>query len=105
MEIEQAYRILYTVVLSCLGAALPVALVRAVTSHHIVQRLMAVNLIGTIVILLICVLTLALQEDYIADVALLYVVLSFAAVLILSRVYIDRFSRMKKEVRRGRRMD
>jgi len=105
MEIAKAYEILYTVVLSCLGAALPVALLRAITARHIVQRLMAVNLIGTIVILLICVLTLALQEDYIADVALLYVVLSFAAVLILARVYIDRYSRMKKEAPHGRRMD
>ncbi len=41
------------------------------------DRIIGINLVGTIVVMVIVVLTFLLGEDYLADIALIYVVLSF----------------------------
>ncbi|MCF0144956.1 MAG: sodium:proton antiporter [Eubacterium sp.] len=88
MTVDQAYSILYTVVLICLAALIAVAIIRTFIGPRITDRILAVNMIGTIVITAFMILTTLLQESYLADVALIYAMVSFVAVLIFSAVYI-----------------
>ena len=53
--------------------------------------------IGSIVVGIICILTYLLGEDYLADIAVIYVVMSFIAVMMLCRIYINLYDRKKKE--------
>ena len=60
-------------------------------------RIIGINLVGTIVVMVIVVLTFLLGEDYLADIALIYVVLSFIAVMMLCRIYINLYQRNQRK--------
>ena len=62
-----------------------------------VDRIIGINLIGTLVAIIIAILTYLLGEDYLADVAIVYVVLSFIAVMLLCRIYINLYRRRREE--------
>ena len=49
------------------------------------------------VVMVIVVLTFLLGEDYLADIALIYVVLSFIAVMMLCRIYINLYQRNQRK--------
>ena len=43
---------------------------------------------GTVIIAMILILTIMLEEGYLADIALIYALLSFLAVMVLVRIFI-----------------
>jgi len=63
-------------------------LIRAIKGPSIPDRLMAVNMIGTQIIIIIAVLTVLLKEAWLADVALVYTMLSFLGIVVLTKIYI-----------------
>lgn len=85
--IESAYQILYTAALAVLGVLLFFALLRCVKGPSIADRIVAVNMSGTVVIAIIAVLAVMMNEGYLADVELIYTMLSFLAVVLLTKVY------------------
>ena len=95
--IEQAYNILFTVTLVVLALCVLALLVYIIRSHLTVDRIIGINLIGTIVSIIICVLTRMFGEGYLADIAIIYVVMSFIAVMMLCRIYINLYNRRKEE--------
>ena len=88
MSVAFAYQILYSVALLVLGCLIALMLVRAVMGPRITDRLLSINMIGTMVIASLAILSQLLREPYLADVALIYAMISFISVLILSRTYI-----------------
>lgn len=95
--IEQCYHYLFWGVLVALALCVVVALIYIIRSHLTVDRIIGINLIGTIVVIIIAMLTYLLGEDYLADIAVIYVVLSFIAVMMLCRIYINLYHRRRKE--------
>ena len=95
--IEQAYNILFTVTLVVLALCVLALLVYIIRSHLTVDRIIGINLIGTLVSIIICVLTRMFNEGYLADIAIIYVVMSFIAVMMLCRIYINLYNRRKEE--------
>lgn len=61
-------------------------LVRAIIGPSAADRLVAVNMTGTQVICLICLTAARSGERGFADVALIYAMLSFLAVVVLTRI-------------------
>lgn len=80
--------IIFIVILVILALYLFAALVRAVRGPRVADRLVAVNMMGTMVMVAISVLALLLQEEFLLDVCLIYAMVSFLAVVSLSKVYI-----------------
>lgn len=95
--IEQAYNILFTVTLVVLALCVLAVLIYIIRSRLTVDRIIGINLIGTIVSIIICVLTRMFNEGYLADIAIIYVVMSFIAVMMLCRIYINLYNRRKEE--------
>lgn len=62
-------------------------LIRAVKGPTIADRLVAVNMMGTIVMVIIAILALLMKEDYLVDICLIYAMISFLAVVVLTKVY------------------
>jgi multicomponent Na+:H+ antiporter subunit F len=85
---ETAYNVLFTGILCALGLLLFLCLIRSVIGPQVSDRIVAVNMAGTITIMIICVLALLLSEGYLVDIALLYAMLSFLAVVLLTKIYI-----------------
>lgn len=66
------------------------ALVRAILGPRFTDRIIAVNVINTLVIAEITLLSVWLREDFLVDVALVYALLSFLAVVVISRLVMTR---------------
>ena len=88
MSIDQAYQTLYASALLVIAVLLAVMLVRCAMSPGITDRVLTINMIGTLVITGIVILSRLLQENWLVDVALIYTMISFVSILILTRVYV-----------------
>ena len=97
MTIEQAYSLLYFLVLIGLAVLIGITLIRSVKGPQLADRLLAVNMIGTMVIAAVLILCVLLKEAYLLDVALIYALISFVSVLVFASVYIRKHRQDKKE--------
>lgn len=95
--IQQCYHDLFWGALVLLGLGLLAVMVYIIRARLTVDRIIGINLIGTLVAIIIAILTYLLGEDYLADVAIVYVVLSFIAVMLLCRIYINLYRRGREE--------
>ena len=84
----EAYNLLFTIALAVLGVLLFLCLLRAILGPRIADRVVGINMIGTIVIMMIAILALMLGEGYLVDIAIIYAMLSFLAVVVLVKIYI-----------------
>ena len=87
MELVQQYNILFYGILSVLAIMLVLCLVRAVIGPKIADRLVAVNMMGTMVIVSIALLAAIKKQGYLVDICLIYAMISFLAVVVLTRIY------------------
>ena len=92
-----AYETLFTVTLSILGVLLFPCLLRAIRGPRIADRVVGINMIGTIIIMMIAMLSLMLEEGYLVDIAIIYAMLSFLAVVVLVKIYIGVYRSQKTE--------
>lgn len=86
-QIEQAYYVLLTAALIFLAIALILCLVRAIIGPRVADRLVAVNMMGTMIMVIIGILSVKMQEGYLADICLIYAMISFLSVVVLTKVY------------------
>ena len=61
------------------------------------ERLVALNLICTVVVLMVCILSYLLEAAYLVDVAILYGLLNLLAVAVLSRISVRRHREKRGE--------
>ena len=88
MSVQDAYQLLYIIVLLMLGALIAVMLIRSVTTKGVMERILCVNMLSTMVICMIAILSRMLNEPYLVDVAVIYAMISFVTVLMLSLTHI-----------------
>lgn len=90
---------LFSVMLIVLGVLLFLCLFRACLGPTVADRLVAVNMMGTIVVVIIGLLTIVMGEGYLADICLIYATISFLAVIVLTKVIqgIYREDKVKEE--------
>ena len=69
----------------------------AIRGPRVADRLVAINMMGTIIIVIIAILALLLQEGYIVDICIIYAMISFLAVIILTKVYMGVLLEKKKK--------
>lgn len=84
---ETAYSVLYISVMIGLALCIFCCLIRAVRGPRTMDRILAINMIGTLSIIIIAILSLYLKESFLLDVDLIYAMLSFLAVVVLTKVY------------------
>ena len=83
----EAYSILYHISLGVIGLLLLACLVRAIIGPRIADRIIAINMMGTSIVIIICILAFLMAEGYLVDIAMIYTMLSFLAVVLLTKVY------------------
>ena len=75
-------------------------LVRAVLGPRFTDRIVAVNVISTLVIAQLMLLSVWLREDFLVDIALVFALLSFLAVVVASRLVIIRQRKRREDQRK-----
>lgn len=101
------YSAVYTAALVVIGLLIIACLVRAIRGPRIADRVIAANMIGTLVVITICILSFVMNEGYLIDIAMIYTMLSFLAVVLLTKVYmgIYREKRRQEMEKEGQRHD
>lgn len=94
--LEQAYEIFFTAILIILAILVVLCLVRAIRGPRIADRIVAVNMMGTMVIVIIAVLSVMLGEGYLVDICIIYALISFLAVIVLTKVYMGVYMERKE---------
>ncbi|MCI8664717.1 MAG: sodium:proton antiporter [Hungatella sp.] len=85
--IEQAYQVLMTGALWILAVLIILSIIRSVLGPGISDRIIAVNMIGTMIIMITAIFSVWMDENYLADVCLIYAMISFLGVVVLCKVY------------------
>ena len=88
MSVEQAYHGLGVVAMAVLVVLAILCLVRCIRGPRVSDRVLAVNMVGTLTIIMVGVMVVMLGEGYLADVALVYAMISFLAVVVLAKISI-----------------
>lgn len=104
MELIQQYSTLFYGILCVLAVMLVLCLIRAVIGPRIADRLIAVNMMGTMVMVIIALLAVVKNQGYLLDICLIYAMISFLAVVVLTRIYtgVYRESKEHEESRGGK---
>lgn len=82
------HEIEYYLLISCvifLSASIFLCLLRSSLGPRFTDRIIAANMIGTKVIVLISTLSLIVGESYLVDICLVYAIISFIAIVVLAR--------------------
>jgi multicomponent Na+:H+ antiporter subunit F len=89
--LAQVVDVFTTIVLVCLGILAILCLIRAILGPKVADRLVAVNMLGTMVMVMIATLAVKLNEGFLADVCLIYAMISFLAVIVGTRIYMESY--------------
>lgn len=97
-NLQIAYKGFYWLVLFVLAIMLFACLIRAVKGPRIADRIVAVNMMGTMVMVIIAVMALLLNEGYLVDICLIYAMVSFLAVIVLAKVYMGIYEEKRRSM-------
>ncbi len=89
---EQIKQTALVIAMIVLAVMLFFSFIRALIGPRIADRIVAINMIGTQVILLICILAVYLKEDGLVDMAIIYAMFSFLAVVFFTRIYMGAYN-------------
>lgn len=84
--LETTYHFLFIGILMVLGIMLFLCLLRACMGPTVADRLVSINMMGTMVMVIIATLAVMMEEDYLVDICIIYAMISFLAVIVLSKV-------------------
>lgn len=97
--------IIYVGALIILAVMLMLCLLRAILGPRVTDRIVAVNMMGTMVMVMIAILAVKTGEGYIVDICLIYAMISFLAVVVITKVYTGVYREKKLKEKEGERDD
>jgi len=101
MELMQRFDWLAYGILSVLAVMLVLCLIRAVIGPRLADRLVAVNMMGTMVMVSIALLAVLKDQGYLVDICLIYAMISFLAVVVLTKIYTGVYRDAKEHEKKG----
>ena len=103
MELVSRFDWIFYAILVVQAILLLLCLLRAVVGPRIADRLVAVNMITTMVTVMIAILAVLKNEGYLVDICLIYAMISFLAVVVLSRIYTGVYRESRENEKGGNR--
>ena len=85
--IQHAYTAMMTGVIVVLAVLIVISIIRSILGPGVSDRIVAVNMIGTMVIMITAIFSVMLDENYLADICLIYAMISFLGVVLFCKVY------------------
>lgn len=88
MTVERAYDLLFSFAFLAVGVCILLCILRSAMGPKITDRLLCVNMNTTMAVSVIVWLAVFLGEDWLGDVALVYVLLGTVGTAVLAKVYV-----------------
>lgn len=79
--------IIFIASMATLSISIIAIFLRAVAGPSVVDRIICINMIGTKIIIFICILAGFLREDFLIDVAIVYALINFVSMVVLTYAY------------------
>ena len=105
MALDAAFDIVLTVLPIVLALMVFACLIRAIKGPRIAVRIVAVNMMGTLTMVIIAILAVKMNEGYLVDICIIYAMISFLAVTLLTKVYMGVYAESKKKEKEGKQHD
>lgn len=86
-NLDTGFKTLAAIIICVMAVLIVACLIRSVLGPRVTDRIVAVNSIGTMTIVIIAILSVLLDEAYLLDVCLIYAMISFVAVIVLTKIY------------------
>ena len=101
--LNQAYGIVLTALPIVLAVMVILCLIRAIKGPKIADRIVAINMMGTITMVIIAILAVRMNEGYLVDICIIYAMISFLAVALLTKVYMGIYAEYNQK--RGKKQE
>ncbi|MBP3620168.1 MAG: sodium:proton antiporter [Lachnospiraceae bacterium] len=95
--LDGVYEIFFVAFLIIMAIMVMLCLIRAILGPKVADRIVATNMMGSMIMVIIAALTIVLGEGYLADICLIYAMISFLAVIVLTKVYTGVYLKKKME--------
>ena len=105
MALDAAFDIVLTVLPIVLALMVFACLIRAIKGPRIADRIVAVNMMGTLTMVIIAILAVKMNEGYLVDICIICAMISFLAVTLLTKVYMGVYAESKKKEKEGKQHD
>lgn len=103
-ELAKAYSGLFLCCVIVLAILVCLCLIRAIRGPRIADRIVAINMIGTLTMTIIAILSVVLGEEYLLDICLIYAMISFLAVVVITKVYMGAYEQRRQEKEKMRKL-
>lgn len=95
--LEAAFEIVMTIFPVVLAVMVLMCLIRAIKGPRIADRIVAINMMGTMTMVIIAILAVKMDEGYLVDICIIYAMISFLAVTLLTKVYMGVYAERKRK--------
>lgn len=95
--LQQAYEILFWGALIVLAVCVTACLIMTIRGPHTPDRIVGINMIGTVTIMMIALFSVLLDQNYLADISMIYAMLSFISVIVLTKIYMGVYRERQAE--------
>ena len=96
MTVTSFQNVIFIISMAILSLSIIAIFLRAIVGPRVADRIICINMIGTKIIIFICVLAGLLREDFLIDVALVYALINFISIVVLTYAY--GHTQQKKEI-------
>ena len=97
MVLESAFDIVMTILPVLLAVMVFICLIRAIKGPRVADRIVAINMMGTMTMVIIAILSVKMNEGYLVDICIIYAMISFLAVTLLTKVYMGVYAERQKK--------
>ena len=97
MTVSSFQDVIFIISMVILSLSIIAIFLRAIVGPRVTDRIICINMIGTKIIIFICVLAGLLREDFLIDVALVYALINFISIVVLTYAY--GHTQQKKQLR------
>lgn len=97
--------IIFIISMAILSLSIIAIFLRSIVGPTVADRIICINMIGTKIIIFICMIAGLLKEDFLIDVAIVYALINFISIVVLTYAYghvheKKELSKVKKHVKK-----
>lgn len=85
--VENFQNTIFIISMGILSLSIIAIFLRSIIGPTVADRIICINMIGTKIIIFICMIAGFLKEDFLIDVALVYALINFVSIVVLTYAY------------------
>ena len=87
MTVSSFQNVIFIISMAVLSLSIIAIFLRSIIGPRVADRIICINMIGTKIIIFICVLAGVLNESFLIDVALVYALINIISIVVLTYAY------------------